>query len=124
MKKKILLILKIFFIILLIISIIGLFSWFNDNKKVKKINEKIDDYLEIKDDQYKLKADLDYLNKDTVGWIIIKGTNINYPIVQGKDNNCFLYLSLLLRGNSVCKGIILLLYTILHLFIFNITNFS
>lgn len=90
MKKKVLLVLKMFFTVLLIISIIGLLSWMRDNRKVNKINKKIDDYLEIQDDQYKLKADLDYINKDTIGWIIIKGTNINYPVVQGKDNNYYL----------------------------------
>ncbi len=90
MKKKVLLILKIFFTILLIISIVGIISWMRDNRKVNKINKNIDDYIEIQDDDYKLKADLDYINKDTVGWIIVKGTNINYPVVQGKDNDYYL----------------------------------
>ena len=90
MKKKVLLFLKIVFTILLIISIVGLLSWFNDNRKIKKINDRIDDYLDIDEDGYKLKTDLNHLNKDTVGWIIVKGTNINYPIVQGKDNNYYL----------------------------------
>lgn len=27
---------------------------------------------------------------DVVGWILIEGTDINYPIVQGKDNNQYL----------------------------------
>ncbi|MCL2807196.1 MAG: class B sortase [Coriobacteriia bacterium] len=31
------------------------------------------------------------LNPDVVGWIIVPGTNINYPIVQGKDNEFYLY---------------------------------
>ena len=29
-------------------------------------------------------------NSDTVGWIEVKGTNINYPIVQTTDNNYYL----------------------------------
>ena len=29
-------------------------------------------------------------NKDTKGWIQVKGTNINYPYVQGKDNEYYL----------------------------------
>ena len=30
-------------------------------------------------------------NPDFVGWITIKDTNINYPVVQGKDNDQYLY---------------------------------
>ena len=30
--------------------------------------------------------DLQKINPDTVGWIEMIGTNINYPIVQGNDN--------------------------------------
>ena len=29
-------------------------------------------------------------NKDTVGWISVNNTNINYPYVQGKDNSYYL----------------------------------
>ena len=29
-------------------------------------------------------------NSDTVGWINVNNTNINYPYVQGKDNNYYL----------------------------------
>ncbi len=29
-------------------------------------------------------------NKDTVGWIIVNNTNVNYPVVQTKDNDYYL----------------------------------
>lgn len=34
--------------------------------------------------------DLKEVNKDTVGWIQVNGTNINYPFVQTKDNSYYL----------------------------------
>lgn len=40
-----------------------------------------------------INVNLDYYikkNSDTVGWIQIDGTNINYPIVQSKDNDYYL----------------------------------
>lgn len=36
-------------------------------------------------------AALQQLNPDVVGWIYLEGTDINYPIVQGFDNEVYLY---------------------------------
>ncbi len=33
------------------------------------------------------------VNPDIIGWIYYKGTNINYPIVQGKDNDYYLHIT-------------------------------
>ncbi len=35
-------------------------------------------------------VDLKDINKETVGWIQVNGTNINYPFVQTKDNKYYL----------------------------------
>lgn len=35
------------------------------------------------------------INEDIVGWIVIEGTNIGYPIVQGEDNERYLHTTFL-----------------------------
>lgn len=48
------------------------------------------------------------VNEDVIGWIYSKETPINYPIVQGKDNEY--YLDHLVNGNLNTSGAIFLEY--------------
>lgn len=117
-KKILWLCLLIFFIIIFIISISKLTKWNKDNQETTKIIENIQnaiDVVEIKDDEntelisseteekssdywYYTKfslIDVDITklkekNKNTVGWINVNNTNINYPYVQYKDNDFYL----------------------------------
>ena len=40
------------------------------------------------------------INPDTVGWIFIPGTNVNYPIVRAPESNPDKYLTIDFQGNS------------------------
>ena len=88
--------------ILLIISSKNIITWFIDNNNTKKVTEKIRDNTKIKkikvndDNKQDMLIDVDLtklkgINSDTIGYIKVIGTNIDYPVVQ-TDNNDF-YLS-------------------------------
>lgn len=103
-------------LIISIICIINIFQWNNDNQKLDKINKDINPEKIVKEDQSDTAENInppedksddywDYIkmdmmsvdfnelkkkNSDTVGFIKVNGTNVNYPIVQSKDNSYYL----------------------------------
>lgn len=123
-KKKIKLILISFLFVLftigLIVSLLEIFFWSNDNKNILKLSDDISKNTDIKmvdDDKgteiiedESLKNDKNNVywqfikmplidvnieklieqNDDTVGWINVNNTNINYPFMQTNDNKYYL----------------------------------
>ena len=103
-------------IIIAILCILKIFFWNHDNKTIDKITEDInndkivqetqtdtaeninppedksDDYWDyIKMDMMSVDFnELKKKNDDTVGFIKVNGTNVNYPIVQTNDNSYYL----------------------------------
>ncbi len=51
---------------------------------------------------------LQAINPDIIAWIIIEGTNVNYPVVRGKDNSEYLYK--LVDGSSNSAGSVFMDY--------------
>ena len=91
----------ILYIILVICIIIFLFSiykiiiWKKENDKGNKIletlREEIKQNKNIEEAQYKINfTKLKEKNKDTVAFLKVYGTNIEYPIVKTNDNNYYL----------------------------------
>ena len=101
-------------------SAYNIYKWYQDNKNIEKLTDKINKNTEIKDvneddkeivipeagikepeenpywDYIKMSlidVDLNELKKtnpDTVGWVQVNGTNINYPFVQTNNNDYYL----------------------------------
>lgn len=116
-KKPFYWIFVIICLVIFIYSFIQIVIWLFDNKhseelkdmaivnvsekkaieeKTENVNppeNKSDDYWDyIKMDMLSVNFDeLLKKNSDTVGWIKVNGTNINYPVVQANNNDYYLY---------------------------------
>lgn len=81
----------IIFIIMLIISSIKIIKWYKENKQNKKIQEKISEAIIIDEQETLIDfGKLKEINKDTVGWIKVNGTDIEYAVVKAEDNSYYL----------------------------------
>lgn len=100
MKNKIIRILCYIILLCLfvvfIISVKHIVEWFIDNNKTHKIIEKIEkntNLISVEEDKRMMYVDLTELikiNSDTVGYIKVNNTNIDYPIVKTNNNSFYL----------------------------------
>lgn len=76
-------------IINIILILVIIYSGFNIYLKLNKYNQdtKISAQLQKKENK---KEDLSKINKDFKFWLSVDNTNINYPVVQSKDNSYYL----------------------------------
>ena len=98
-KKLFAVIILIFFLILLIISASKIIGYIKDNKDNEKVFDEIskdiliEDKAEIENEEDKYKIDFASLkekNSDTVGFLKVNGTDIEFVVVKGKDNSYYL----------------------------------
>ena len=89
-------------IIIIIISLYYIYLWYIDNKKTENILNEIYENANVSSDNISvdndLKIDVENIdfnklinkNPDTIGWIKVLGTDINYPVVQTNNNDFYL----------------------------------
>lgn len=97
-KKFLSNLLLIIFIIGFVISIMKIIMWSINNKKTSEIINNINSVVKVKEEEnlslsekYNINFEkLKNINSDTVGWLKVEGTDIEYPVVQGNDNSFYL----------------------------------
>ena len=84
------------------ISLYYIYLWYIDNKKTENILNEIYENANVSSDNISVDNDLkieveniDFnklinKNPDTIGWIKVLGTDINYPVVQTNNNDFYL----------------------------------
>ncbi len=84
-------------IIIIIISLYYIYLWYIDNKKTENILNEIYENANVSvDNDLKIEVEnIDFnklinKNPDTIGWIKVLGTDINYPVVQTNNNDFYL----------------------------------
>ena len=103
------------FVVIIVVNLITIFDWGKDNKKINDLEEEIQEIVEVKEIEdegetvnpplekesdywYYVKVpfyDVDFTgllekNNDTVAYINVRGTNVNYPVVQTSNNDYYL----------------------------------
>lgn len=77
-----------------IFSLVMIIKWFTNTRSNKKLLNEINTRIVIEDiHDGKSTIDFDYLkkiNSDTVGYLSIDGVDINYPVVEGDNNDYYL----------------------------------
>ena len=77
----------------LIFSGYKIFDWYISNQANKKIKKKVEESIKVDKKTNKTTVDFKTLkeqNPDTVAYLKVNGTNINYVVVKGKDNDYYL----------------------------------
>lgn len=105
--KKIKIILLVILICLFCFSVYKIYSVKQEILDSEQIKQDLIELIEIPEETNETEdfnidfSSLQNINSDVIGWILIEGTQINYPIVQGKNNNYYLNHSFDKKWNSL-----------------------
>ena len=96
-KRKIIVsIILIIFVSIMIVTGIMIFKWAKENKKTKDIINDIKDTVSVDEnvenkDKYNVNfEELKQTNSDTIAWLKVNGTSIEYPVVKTTNNDFYM----------------------------------
>lgn len=105
--KVIINIIQLIFMVVLIYSLIHIFLWYKSNKANKQVMQELSQTIEIvkedgeNDKKYKINfEELKNKNSDTVAWLKVENTNIEFPVVKSNDNSYYLTHNFNKKNNS------------------------
>lgn len=101
-------VLLVFFVCVIFFSAYKIYLWQNENRENNELINNLISYTndkKIKNNNQDDKSKIDFeslykINEDTVAWIKVNGTNINYPVVKTKDNSYYLNHNFAKNKNS------------------------
>lgn len=95
--KKVILNIIIYMILLLVLiySGIKIFKWYKDKTNNNRITEQIKSTVMVNEDKNKEEYVIDFnklkeKNNETVAWIKVNNTNVEYPVVKSTNNSFYL----------------------------------
>ncbi len=119
-KRRIINIISIVLLLVMAFSGYQIYSIKHQQKRADEVYKSVSVYVRIPETQASssgffqndlLYPEIDFfelkkINPDIVGWLYVEGTDINYPVVQGEDNDY--YLDKLFNGEKNSSGSIFL----------------
>lgn len=96
-QKIVVLFFKIFFLFLFIFSCRKIMIYLINNRENKKMMSNIAVYINVNEEnENKDKYDINFkelkeINNDTIGFLKVNGTDIEFIVVKGKDNSYYLH---------------------------------
>ena len=84
---------QLILVIIMIYSGTKIYRWYQDNNKNSELIEELKESVIVNENSNEDTIDFDSLkekNSDTVAWIKVEGTDIDYPVVQTNNNDYYL----------------------------------
>lgn len=91
-KKKIIIsIIELLLMVLIILSLFKIFNWKKDTKENKNLLDDLSSVVKIDNNKYIIDFNnLKKTNSDTIAYIKVNNTKIEYPVVKHTDNDYYL----------------------------------
>lgn len=102
-KKIIIFLIQFILILVIVYTGIQIYKWYKENAHTNEIIDEISDTIIVDEENNDIKVDFNKLkenNSDTVAWLKVSGTDIEYPVVKTTNNEFYMTHSFDKSNNS------------------------